>query len=140
MADELDLDALHRLYWQAGQPVHLPRVAAPGRLTWHAVTASDQLVPGAYGIREPDPASLPAMELPGGAIVLVPGVAFTRDGRRLGQGGGFYDRLLAARPDLRPVGVGFACQLLAELPSEAHDRPLCGLVIAGEVVLAPGST
>lgn len=140
LPDELDLGALHGRCWAAGRPVHLPRVAGPGRLTWHAVTAAGQLVPGAYGIREPDPASLPVVELPAGAIVLVPGVAFTRDGRRLGQGGGFYDRLLEARPDLRPVGVGFACQLMPDLPSEVHDRPLCGLVIAGEVVLAPSPT
>ncbi|MDB6149528.1 MAG: 5-formyltetrahydrofolate cyclo-ligase [Chthoniobacter sp.] len=55
-------------------------------------------------------------------VVLVPGLAFTRDGNRLGRGRGFYDRLLAgktARTQL--VGVCFAEQLFEELPCEAHD-------------------
>ena len=58
-------------------------------------------------------------------IVIVPGLAFTRDGRRLGQGGGFYDRFLAQLPaDCTTIGVGFAEQLLDDLPVEPHDRIL----------------
>lgn len=140
MADELDLGALHARRWAAGRPVLLPRVVGDGLLGWHAVPGAESLIVGAYGIREPDPSRLPVIELPHGTTVLVPGVAFTRDGRRLGQGGGFYDRLLEARPDLRAIGVGFACQLLDDLPGEAHDRVMDGLVITGEVVLAPSPT
>jgi 5-formyltetrahydrofolate cyclo-ligase len=55
-------------------------------------------------------------------IVIVPGLAFTLDGTRLGQGGGHFDRFLARLGDhcLR-VGVAFREQLLAELPTAAHD-------------------
>ena len=55
-------------------------------------------------------------------VVIVPGLAFTPDGRRLGQGGGHFDRfLLRLRPDCVTVGVCFREQLLEQLPTAAHD-------------------
>lgn len=55
-------------------------------------------------------------------LVLVPGLAFTRDGGRLGYGGGFFDRFLfqRARAAIK-IGVGFAVQIVDSLPLEAHD-------------------
>jgi 5-formyltetrahydrofolate cyclo-ligase len=78
------------------------------------------LAPGAYSVPEPqgEPVSPIGLDL-----VVVPGLAFTRDGRRLGQGGGHYDRLLAELPtSCTTVGVCFAEQILDELPEEPHDR------------------
>lgn len=55
-------------------------------------------------------------------LVVVPGLAFTDDGRRLGQGGGHYDRFLPRlRPDCRTVGAAYGEQLLDDLPTEPHD-------------------
>ena len=55
-------------------------------------------------------------------FVLVPGLAFSRDGHRLGRGGGFYDRLRAGRArDAVKVGVCFSLQLQEAIPAEAHD-------------------
>jgi 5-formyltetrahydrofolate cyclo-ligase len=55
-------------------------------------------------------------------VVIVPGLAFTRAGDRLGHGGGWYDRFLSAvRPDCVSVGVCFVDQLVDSLPVEAHD-------------------
>lgn len=55
--------------------------------------------------------------------ILVPGLAFTRQGHRLGRGGGFYDRYLASLPaTTRKIGVCFAMQLVATLPIEPHDE------------------
>ncbi len=63
---------------------------------------------------DPDPATVD--------VVVVPGVAFTLAGHRLGQGGGWYDRFLArARPDALTVGVCFVEQVLDEVPAEPHD-------------------
>ena len=55
--------------------------------------------------------------------MLVPGLAFARDGARLGRGGGFYDRLLAG-PQLRArrVGVCFEVQIVEAMPLEEHDQ------------------
>ncbi|MGA0357676.1 MAG: 5-formyltetrahydrofolate cyclo-ligase [Ilumatobacteraceae bacterium] len=63
---------------------------------------------------EPDPATID--------LVVVPGVAFTAAGHRLGQGGGWYDRFLTGlRPGVARIGVCFAECLVDELPTEAHD-------------------
>lgn len=139
LADELDVDAFHHACWAAGVPVLLPRIAGPGRLTWHRLrdaAAAAHLIPGAFAIREPDPGVFTEEMLAPGMPVVVPGVAFSAAGARLGQGGGFYDRL----PRLAGawlVGVGFPCQLVAEVPCEPHDRRLDALVIGGRLVLAP---
>lgn len=55
-------------------------------------------------------------------LVVVPGLAFTAAGHRLGQGGGWYDRFLSqVRADCTTIGVCFAEQILESLPIEAHD-------------------
>jgi 5-formyltetrahydrofolate cyclo-ligase len=132
---ELDLDALHHRLWAQGRPILLPRVVGE-RLVWHAITAPDQVAPGSFGVREPLPGCTPVLPLPTGCLLVAPGVGFGRDGRRLGQSGGFYDRTLA---DFRgcAIGVGFACQRRDELPLEAHDRPLDGVILGGAWLLRP---
>ncbi len=125
---ELALDAVHDWWWRSGRAILVPRVAAPGILSWHVVAPDTPMVVGAFAIREPAPATL--------ACALPPGVGFGADGRRLGQGGGYYDRVLA-QPALRSIGVGFACQRCDDLPVEAHDRAVDGLVLGGVVLRDP---
>ena len=65
-------------------------------------------------------------------VWLVPGLAFTRNGKRLGYGGGWYDRLLAAAPkDSLKLGIAHAFQVVDDLPSEPHDILLAGIVDDG---------
>lgn len=62
-------------------------------------------------------------------VIIVPGLAFTVDGKRCGQGGGWYDRFLArVRPDAVMIGVCFAPQMVADLPTDAHDVFLHAIV------------
>lgn len=82
--------------------------------------------PGRFGIPEPAP-ELPAVPPDALDLVLVPGVAFDTAGRRLGRGGGFYDRLLAGHRGVR-VGACFGPQFVAELPAEPHDVGMSYLV------------
>jgi 5-formyltetrahydrofolate cyclo-ligase len=71
----------------------------------------------------PEFAGAPVVPLAEVDVILVPGVAFTREGHRLGRGGGFYDRLLAALPArTRRIGVCYEAQLLDALPTEPHDQ------------------
>jgi 5-formyltetrahydrofolate cyclo-ligase len=74
---------------------------------------------GQFGIPEPPPdaETIPLNALD---VVLVPGVAFDRAGRRLGRGLGFYDRLLAEVPGIK-CGVAYDWQIVPELPAEPHD-------------------
>jgi 5-formyltetrahydrofolate cyclo-ligase len=132
---ELDLAPLHTALWTSGKTVLLPRVSGPGALTWHSVGAHDVLVSGAHGIREPHE-GLPGVPLSLGCLLFVPGVAFSSAGRRLGQGAGYYDRLLP-RPGVISIGIGFACQHCADLPHEGHDRVVDGVILSGIVRLEP---
>jgi 5-formyltetrahydrofolate cyclo-ligase len=58
-------------------------------------------------------------------LIIVPGVAFDRDGSRLGHGLGYYDKLLArARPETLRVALAFDCQIFPTLPTAPHDVPM----------------
>lgn len=81
---------------------------------------------GPFGIMEPCVAAAGSL-VPSAWIV--PGLAFSRDGRRLGYGGGWYDRLLAdAAPSARVIGVAYDFQVVDELPHEPHDRALTDIL------------
>ena len=54
-------------------------------------------------------------------VFLVPGVAFTASGKRLGRGGGYYDKLLSKYPDTLKIGITFNERIMQDLPSESHD-------------------
>jgi 5-formyltetrahydrofolate cyclo-ligase len=133
---ELDLDGLHRRLWDAGTRLLVPRVAGPGLLAWSQLRAGQPTVIGAHGIREVDPGQSHTEPLPETAVLLVPGLAFAPDGRRLGQGGGYYDRLLVGHAGVS-VGVGFACQRCDELPGDAHDQRVAGLILGGILLHDP---
>lgn len=115
---------------RAGKRVSFPR-AGPGGLSLHEMTDWSQLSPGAYGIPEPA-AEAPVVSPAVIDIALVPGLAFTADGRRLGQGGGYYDRLLPALGG-ESWGVSFAVQVVEALPTQTHDRPVDRVLWAGAV-------
>lgn len=90
------------------------------------------MVPGAFGARVPK-ASEPVVP----DVVIVPMLAFDRNGHRLGYGGGFYDRTLAAlraQQDVFAVGLAYAAQELKGLPFEATDAPLDAIVTEREVL------
>lgn len=98
-----------------------PRVSGD-HLRFHACAAGE-LVAGYHGIPEP-PATAPEVAP---EVVLVPLVGVSRDGWRLGQGGGFYDRTLAAlraASPLRAIGLGWELQLQASIPHTGHDQRL----------------
>ena len=93
---------------------------------WH-LTDLDELEPGMWGILEPPrqrwqeaEKSVDSSELD---LIMVPGVVFDRQGGRLGNGAGYYDRLLAdVWPDTLLVGICYESQLLEKVPMERHDR------------------
>jgi len=92
---------------------------------WH-LTSTDELVVGTWSILEPprerwgDPRKeVDPRELD---LVMVPGVAFTRDGARMGNGKGYYDRLLdRVRPEAPLIALAYECQLFTDLPVSPHD-------------------
>jgi 5-formyltetrahydrofolate cyclo-ligase len=112
-----------------GHPLALPRLDGSGRpLRFLAWRAGDVLDAGAFGLMEPQPAQ-PEL-LPD--LVLVPLLAFDRQGGRLGYGKGYYDRTLAKlRAGPRPpvaIGLAFADQEVADVPTGPHDVALDAVV------------
>lgn len=72
-------------------------------------------------------------------VIIVPGTAFTADGGRLGQGGGWYDRFLTGRrADTVLIGIGFARQLVESLPTEEHDVTL-DIVVTDDAIHTPAT-
>lgn len=105
----------------SGKTILLPRVEG-AELEWHEVCAAGQLRPGAFGVPTPDRTRCPARPLSSAGAVLVPGLAFDRQGGRIGRGKGYYDRALAALPPaVARIGVAFDFQCVPSLPCEAHD-------------------
>lgn len=132
LSDEVDISPLAQELMSRGCRVVLPRVgdAADGTPQMEFFDYEHQnLVQGAYGISEPQGEC--ACRTEDIDFMVVPGVAFTADGRRLGRGKGYYDRYLA-RVGFRAfcVGVCYVCQLYDELPSEPHDRRVDAVVVA----------
>lgn len=80
------------------------------------------VAPGYGGIPEPI-ADSPVAEDPH-ALVLMPGLAFDREGHRVGYGGGFYDRFLAKEPDHPTVALCYEFQMVENLPVESFDVPV----------------
>lgn len=127
--DEIDLADFISAALSAGCTVVAPRWNGTD---YELVPVVDlaKLVPGLHGILEPSAG--PVIRPADVCAWLVPGLAFTKDGCRLGYGGGWYDRLLAQVPKHIPrIGIAYDFQLMDELPSEPHDIRLTDVVAFG---------
>jgi 5-formyltetrahydrofolate cyclo-ligase len=115
---------------EAGHSVFYPRVEhAADSLEFRAVCGPGDLHPGHFGIPEPSGGERFEPERAEAALVFVPGLAFSPDGRRLGRGAGFYDRFLASTgPGVTAVGLAYSFQVLERLPQEPWDRRLAYVV------------
>jgi 5-formyltetrahydrofolate cyclo-ligase len=123
--DEADPALLLQALALAGARIAFPRVIAKDEaLEFHLLPDDEILHPGAYGIHEPLahwPRMVPDM-------LLVPLLAYDDHGYRLGYGGGYYDRTLAALPHARAIGIAYAGQRMDFLPHDAHDYPLSAVL------------
>jgi 5-formyltetrahydrofolate cyclo-ligase len=68
--------------------------------------------------------------IPTDAVILVPWRAFTKDGKRIGRGSGYYDRVLGQYPHLHTIGVCFDCQIFEDLPQDTWDKQIDEVVFA----------
>jgi 5-formyltetrahydrofolate cyclo-ligase len=132
---EPDLGALISSAWRSGKRVYLPVLAPVGgnRLWFRRYRADSRMLPNRFGIPEPS-APDPLIHPRHLDLVLAPLVAFDAEGRRLGMGGGFYDRtfdfLVRHKGWRHPrmVGVAHHFQQVDTLPVESWDVPLAALV------------
>ena len=134
MADEPDLRPLMAAAWATGKTVAAPRLAG-GAMAAVIIKSVEDVRPSAAYPKLAEPAGERVVAASAIDFALVPGVAFTRGGVRLGRGAGHYDRYLPAlRPDVPRVGVCFAGQVADALPAEPHDVRMTHLATAAGVV------
>jgi 5-formyltetrahydrofolate cyclo-ligase len=103
------------------------------RLIPIALESFDDLTISSFGVREPKlTEGIPVDSID---VVLLPGVAFDKQGFRLGYGGGYYDRFLPLlSPHTITIGVAYELQLLQQVPTEAHDIPLDLIVTESQIL------
>lgn len=134
LPDEADPGPARDTLEHAGCRIALPRVTDAGTLVMVAVDG--ELAPGYRGVLEPTGEPLPVDAID---VVVVPGVAFDRDGGRLGRGGGHYDRLLASvAGSTTSIGFAFSFQLIEHVPLLDHDQLVDVIVTDEEVVRRTG--
>ena len=112
------LPLLNRLTTE-GKTVLLPRVVSDTDMELRRYTGPNDLEPGAFGIMEPTGELFTDYDLID--VAVVPGMAFDREGHRLGRGKGYYDRFLAQLPHIYKIGICFPFQLVDKVPADAHD-------------------
>jgi 5-formyltetrahydrofolate cyclo-ligase len=124
IGEETDPAPLIDLLRKEGHPIALPRVVRKGeKLAFHLHEQGAALVPGVFGLSQPGkdwPEAIPD-------VLVVPLLAFDAKGNRLGYGGGFYDRTLAALRASRTVvavGFAFAGQEVPDVPHRESDERL----------------
>jgi len=134
MRSELDPRPILTALSARGHPLCLPVVAGKARpLVFRAWHPGDALVAGGYGTQVPDA----GQEVVVPHLLLVPLLAFDRAGYRLGYGGGFYDRTLAALRAAGPVvavGLAFCAQEVDTVPHDATDARLDWIVTEAEAI------
>ncbi len=115
--DELDTHHFVNKHY-ASNRIYLPRVVGKD-VEIVPYFGEDSMQKGALGIMEPKGNAISNYKEID--LVIVPGVAFTKEGNRMGRGGGYYDRLLPLLTNATKVGVCYQCQILDHVPIEAHD-------------------
>ena len=125
--------------WKRGSYVLLPVLRPDGDLDWASYEGPDSMVPGPRGLLEPGEPPRGVDAVARADAVLVPALAVDRAGRRLGRGGGSYDRALARVGPLVPlIALVYDDELVEHVPTEGHDVPVratasprAGLTFAG---------
>lgn len=124
LKDEVEMEDILRRLLELGKRVALPLVTGPGRMEAVELKSFADLAPGDFNIptvREAVREIISPEELD---CVIVPAVAFSEDGYRLGMGGGFYDRYLVRAGNASRLAAVFDCQIFpgAGFPREEHDQ------------------
>ncbi|QQO11100.1 5-formyltetrahydrofolate cyclo-ligase [Breznakiella homolactica] len=154
MEQEIDTEPLLARALEGGKRVFIPKVAGPEMRFYRIQSARGPWLCGPYGIREPDPAApdsdLKPEDFP--LLIIVPGVAFDRQGNRLGRGKAYYDRFFASldqrtgtdtprrpaeksrSPNYYTVGLCMDEQVVPAVPADSWDRPMDAICTGSEYV------
>ena len=127
---EIQTNAINHWILDQGKRLVLPYISpTEKKMTFYEIRNLDELVLNDFGILEPCPTIHSIVDYTKIDFVITPGVAFSKDGFRLGYGGGFYDRFFSELKKTIPkIGIAFDCQLVDELPVASYDMPIDALI------------
>lgn len=112
-----------------------PKCNDNGTMNFYIVNGSAELSKGKYGISEPleNPDNMP--EITEKTVCIVPGLAFTEHGERLGYGGGFYDRFLSENPHIYTIALAYEKCIAESLPTEKHDIKVKSIITEERTII-----
>ncbi len=135
LSDEPHTTPLLQELLQEGWIIALP-VMENNALVFRTIRSFENLKKGDIGVLEPTQND-PETDRTSIDTVIIPGRAFTRDGKRIGRGNGGYDKWIASQRSINPktqyIGICFECQIVHDLPWEAHDEKV------GQIITSRGS-
>lgn len=117
--------------------IAVPKVIEKGMMEFYYINSMNQLREGTYGILEPGPECIKAIPYYKSSILfIVPGLAFDREGRRLGYGGGFYDRYLNKHSNYikNIIAMAFQFQIIEKIPAEEYDFKINEIITNTEII------
>lgn len=116
-------------------PIAYPKCGVDGEMTFYRVSSLDKLHIGKFGIAEPDGSIMDIPHITDRTVCIVPGLAFTPDGRRIGYGGGYYDRFLSKNPQLYTIALAYEKCITEDLPTMEHDIKVKSIVTEERMVI-----
>ena len=138
---EVQTDSLIESAWSAGKTVCVPLCGKTDtdKITLYKINSFDDLSPGAFGIREPKVdqvgAHLERVALSDVDAFIVPGIAFDKQGNRLGWGGGFYDWALSRAVNAKKIALAFSCQIFETIPVEPQDIKMDKIICEANTIV-----
>jgi 5-formyltetrahydrofolate cyclo-ligase len=135
---EVNTSALIKSLLERGNPVIVPVIVrADISLRLSYLRDVSVLVPSTFGVPEPIGSEIPANPEDVDVIIL-PMLGFDRKGGRLGYGAGYYDRFLERNPEIRKIGIAFACQEADTVPVDEKDIRMNLIITENGTVYSDG--
>ena len=126
---EVMTDAIISEAFELGKRISLPRVEGD-KIEFYGFSENRQLVKNRFGILEP----LPHEKVGHHDLLIVPGIAFDKDGYRVGYGKGYYDRHLA-QTDAFSVGLAYSFQIIDRMPRQMHDKKVSAVATEEKLII-----
>lgn len=134
-APEVDTFQIIRKGWEQGKRMVVPKCEPKTRrLDFRELKRFSELESVFYGLLEPIVSETNTVSAGEIDLVVVPGLAFNKDGYRLGFGGGYYDRFLANYHG-KTISLAFKDQIVSDIPIESHDIPVRKIITSEGVIV-----
>ncbi|MFC4182671.1 5-formyltetrahydrofolate cyclo-ligase [Saccharococcus thermophilus] len=131
---EIDTTPIIKRAWSEGKTVSVPKCdPATKTMVFRQITSFSQLESSYFGLLEPIEALTSEIKKSDMDMIIVPGICFSKNGYRIGYGGGYYDRYLR-NVSAPTVSLAYSFQVVDFLPIEEHDVPV-QMIITNEGVI-----